>query len=60
MGMNIYFLAVEIDEKGHTDRDPTFEEKRYGALEKKRMMKIMKSVEYKHLLVSLKTDNWKN
>ena len=23
-----YFLAVEIDEKGHTDRDHTFEEKR--------------------------------
>ena len=28
MGVNIYFLAVEIDEKGHTDRDLTFEEKR--------------------------------
>ena len=28
MGMNIYFLAVEIDEKSHTDRDLTFEEKR--------------------------------
>ena len=23
-----YFLAVEIDEKGHTDRDLIFEEKR--------------------------------
>ena len=30
-----YFLAVEIDEKGHTDRDLTFEEKRQNALEKK-------------------------
>ena len=30
-----YFLAVEIDEKGHTDRDLTFEEKRQKALEKK-------------------------
>ena len=28
------FLAVEIDEKGHTDRD-IFEEKRQEALEKK-------------------------
>ena len=28
-----YCLAVEIDEKGHTDRDPTFEEKRQKALE---------------------------
>ena len=29
------FLAVEIDEKGHTDRDRIFEEKRQKALEKK-------------------------
>ena len=28
-------LAVEIAEKGHTDRDLTFEEKREKALEKK-------------------------
>ena len=37
--IDIYFseclLAVEIDEKGHTDRDITFEEKRQKALEKK-------------------------
>ena len=30
-----YFLAVEIDEKGHTDRELIFEEKRQKALEKK-------------------------
>ena len=30
-----YFLAVEIDEKGHIDRDLIFEEKRQKALEKK-------------------------
>ena len=30
-----YFLAVEIDEKGHTDRDLIFEEKRQKTLEKK-------------------------
>ena len=29
------FLAIEIDEKGHTDRDIIFEEKRQEALEKK-------------------------
>ena len=38
-GIDIYFieysLAVEIDEKGHTDRDFIFEEKRQKALEKK-------------------------
>ena len=30
-----YCLAVEIDEKGHTDRDLTFEQKRQEALQKK-------------------------
>ena len=30
-----YFLAVEFDEKGHTDRDVVFEEKRQKELEKK-------------------------
>ena len=30
-----YCLAIEIDEKGHTDRDLIFEEKRQKALEKK-------------------------
>ena len=30
-----YFLAVEIDKKGHTDNDLIFEEKRQKALEKK-------------------------
>ena len=37
--IDVYFnkvlLAVEIDEKGHTDRDLIFEEKRQKALEKK-------------------------
>ena len=37
--IDIYFtkccLAVEIDEKGHTDRDLIFEEERQKALEKK-------------------------
>ena len=31
-----YSLAVEIDEKGHTDRDLIFEEKKQKTLEKKR------------------------
>ena len=29
-----YLLAIEIDEKGNTDRDLIFEEKRQEALEK--------------------------
>ena len=62
-------LAVEINEKAHTDRDLILEEKRQEALEKelivslleliqvkKVMMQIMKLVEYRHLLVNLKTD----
>ena len=36
------FLAVEIDEKGHTDRDIIFEEKRQKALEKKLGCKFIK------------------
>ena len=32
---NKFLLAVEIDEKGHTDRDLSFEKKRQEALEKK-------------------------
>ena len=61
-----YFLAVEIDEKGHTDRDLVFEEKRQKALEQKLncefirintsreiMMQTMKLVEYRCLLVRL-------
>ena len=61
-----YFLAVEIDEKGHTDRNLIFEEKKQKALEKnltvnllelilvkKIMMQTMKLVKYKRLLVIL-------
>ena len=64
---------MEIDEKDHTDRDLIFEEKRQKALEKRLGCKFIrintckdgynadyKSAEYKHVLVSLKTKNWKN
>ena len=64
-----YFLAVGIDEKGHTDRDIIFEEKRQKSLEKDLvvnvleliqvmqkivMIQIMRLVMYKHLLMSSK------
>ena len=39
---DVYFLAVEIDEKGHTDRDLIFEEKRQKALEKKLNCKFIR------------------
>ena len=59
-----YVLAVEIDEKGRTDRDLIFEDKRHQKknltvhllqliLVKKIKMQTMKVVEYKHLLVIL-------
>ena len=37
-----YFLAIEIDEKGHTDRDLVFEQKRQEALEKKLNCKFVR------------------
>ena len=37
-----YCLAVEIDEKGHTDRDLIFEEKRQKTLEKKLNCKFIR------------------
>ena len=44
--INIYFLqcflTVKIDEKGHTDRDIIFEEKRQKALEKKLCCKFIR------------------
>ena len=64
-----YCLAIEIDEKGHTDRDLIFEEKRQKALEKKlncTFIRIntskenLKLVEYKRLFVKLKTIKTKN
>ena len=39
---NEFLLAVEIDEKGHTDRDFIFEEKRQKALDKKLGCKFIK------------------
>ena len=65
-----YLLAVEIDEKGHIDRDLIFEEKKQEALAKnlvvnllgliqlkKTTMQTMKLAEYKYLSVNLRTDN---
>ena len=40
---NKFLLAVEIDEKSHTDRDLIFEEKRQKALEKKLLCKFIRT-----------------
>ena len=65
-----YLLAVEVDEKGHTERDFIFEKNWHEAPEenlvanllelirvKKAIMHTMKPAEYKHLLVALKIKN---
>ena len=64
-----YFLAVEIDEKGHTDRDIIFEKKDkkdqkknlvvnllelIQVMQKIVMIQIMRLVMYKHSLISSK------
>ena len=47
--IDIYFsecsLAVEIGEKGHTDRDLIFEEKRQKALEKKLVVNLLELIQ---------------
>ena len=46
--VDVYFnkilLALEIDEKGHTDRDLIFEEKRQEALKKKLVVNLLESI----------------
>ena len=59
------FLAVEIDEKGHTDRDLIFEEKRQEALEKKLGCKFIRintsnDLDYKVGYVQTFIDKFKN
>ena len=62
-----YLLVVEIDEKGHTDRDLIFEEKRQEAQEKKLGHKFIRinmskegydaDYEASRISVNLKKDN---
>ena len=39
------FLALEIDEKGHTNRDIIFEEKRQKALEKNLVVNLLELIQ---------------
>ena len=46
--IDIYFkflLAIEIDEKDHTDRDLIFQEKRQKALEKKLVVNLLELIQ---------------
>ena len=42
---NQCFLAAEINEKGHTDRDIIFEEKRQKALGKKLVVNLLELIQ---------------
>ena len=47
------FLAVEIDEKGHTDRDLIFEEKRQEALEKNLVVNLLELIQVMQKMVMI-------
>ena len=46
-----YSLAVEIDEKGHTDRDVIFEEKRQKTLEKNLTVHLLELILVKKIMM---------
>ena len=46
-----YFLAVEIDEKGHTDRDLIFEGKRQKTLEKNLTVHLLELILVEKILM---------
>ena len=48
-----YSLAVEIDEKGHTDRDFIFEEKRQKALEKNLVVNLLELIQVIYKMVMI-------
>ena len=47
------FLAVEIDEKGNTDRDLIFEEKRQKALEKNLVVNSLEIIQVMQKMVMI-------
>ena len=53
--IDVYFnkvlLAVEIDEKEHTDRDLIFEEKRQEALEKNLVVNLLELIQVMQKMV---------
>ena len=55
--IDIYFsecsLVVEIDDKEHTDRDLSFEEKRQKALEKKLVVNLLELIQVMQKMVMI-------
>ena len=50
---NKFLLAVKIDEKGHTDRDLIFEEKRQEALEKNLVVNLLELIQVMQKMVMI-------
>ena len=50
---NKFLLAVEIDEKGNTDRDLIFEEKRQKALEKNLVVNSLEIIQVMQKMVMI-------
>ena len=48
-----YLLAVEIDEKRHTDRDLIFKEKRQNALEKNSVVNLLELTRVKKAILQI-------
>ena len=46
-----YNLAAEVDEKGHTDRNLIFENKRQEALEKKSIVNLLEAIPIKKIMM---------
>ena len=51
VSFNKFLLAVEIDEKVHTDRDLFFEEKRQNALEKNLVANLLELIQVMQRMV---------
>ena len=55
--IDVYFnkllLVVEIDEKGHTDRDLIFEEKRQKALQKNLVVNLLELIQVMQKMVMI-------
>ena len=50
---NKFLIAVEINEKGHTDRDLIFEENRQKALEKNLVVNLLELIQVMQKMVMI-------
>ena len=50
---NKFLLALEIDEKGHTDRDLIFDKKRQEAIKKNLVVNLLESIQVMKKMVMI-------